>query len=75
MQGVDVLGPFGEGSRIETAIPFDLAVEDKRVEEHDVSDEEEPLLQTMKCRICQEDHIKNLGTPCARGGSLKVSFL
>ncbi|XP_010258346.1 PREDICTED: uncharacterized protein LOC104598128 [Nelumbo nucifera] len=74
MQGADVSGPSGEGSRAQTAVPSGPAVEDKRVEEHDVSDEEEPLLQTMECRICQEeDHIKNLETPCACSGSLKFA--
>lgn len=34
--------------------------------------EEEPLLQ-VECRICQEeDSIKNLESPCACTGSLKV---
>lgn len=41
--------------------------------ELEVSDEEQPLLQTVECRICQEeDNIKNLETPCACSGSLKV---
>jgi len=35
--------------------------------------EEEPLLQVVECRICQEeDIIKNLESPCACTGSLKV---
>ncbi|EAZ44714.1 hypothetical protein OsJ_29344 [Oryza sativa Japonica Group] len=34
--------------------------------------EEEPLLQLVECRICQEeDSIKNLESPCACTGSLK----
>lgn len=37
------------------------------------AEEEEPLIQVVECRICQEeDHIKNLETPCACSGSLKV---
>lgn len=40
------------------------------------SEEEEPLIQMVECRICQEeDHIKNLETPCACSGSLKVYLL
>lgn len=40
------------------------------------SGEEEPLIQMVECRICQEeDHIKNLETPCACSGSLKVCRL
>ena len=39
------------------------------------SEEEEPLILMVECRICQEeDHIKNLETPCACSGSLKVSL-
>ncbi|RRT51846.1 hypothetical protein B296_00049009 [Ensete ventricosum] len=47
---------------------------DKKVEEEDykVGEEEEPLIQMVDCRICQEeDHIKNLEAPCACSGSLK----
>ncbi|KAJ0975289.1 hypothetical protein J5N97_017254 [Dioscorea zingiberensis] len=48
----------------------DKAVEEKIV--IDDGDEEEPLIQTVECRICQEeDDIKNLETPCACSGSLK----
>uniref|UniRef100_A0A0E0M156 RING-CH-type domain-containing protein n=1 Tax=Oryza punctata TaxID=4537 RepID=A0A0E0M156_ORYPU len=36
--------------------------------------EEEPLLQMVECRICQEeDGIKNLESPCACTGSLKYA--
>lgn len=43
--------------------------EEERMDE----DDEEPLIQMAECRICQEeDHIKNLETPCACSGSLKV---
>lgn len=38
------------------------------------SEEEVPLIQMVECRICQEeDHIKNLETPCACSGSLKYA--
>lgn len=41
-----------------------------------VYDEQEPLIQNVECRICQEeDGIKNLETPCACNGSLKVSSI
>lgn len=47
----------------------------KEVEEYDVSNEEEPLIQSIECRICQEeDSVKNLEVPCACSGSLKVVF-
>lgn len=36
--------------------------------------EEEPLIQTAECRICQEeDSLKDLETPCACSGSLKYA--
>lgn len=48
----------------------------KEDEEFDVSGEDEPLIQSIECRICQEeDSIKNLEVPCACNGSLKVKFL
>ncbi|XP_068642806.1 uncharacterized protein [Aristolochia californica] len=38
------------------------------------SEEEEPLLQNVECRICQEeDDTKNLEIPCACSGSLKFA--
>ncbi|KAK6925015.1 Zinc finger, RING-CH-type [Dillenia turbinata] len=50
---------------------------DENLEEHSVcapNDEEEPLIQMVECRICQEeDHIKNLEIPCACSGSLKFA--
>lgn len=49
-------------------------VDSNEVAELDVSDEEEPLIQTVECRICQEeDSINNLETPCACSGSLKYA--
>ncbi|KAF3645078.1 hypothetical protein FXO37_21138 [Capsicum annuum] len=37
-------------------------------------DEEEPLLQTVECWICQEeDSLKNLEIPCGCSGSLKAN--
>ncbi|KAE8657430.1 PHD finger protein MALE STERILITY 1-like [Hibiscus syriacus] len=45
---------------------------DNKEEEVVSGDEEEPLIQSAECRICQdEDSIKNLETPCACSGSLK----
>ena len=44
------------------------------VVDRDGDDEEEPLIQMVECRICQEeDSVSNLETPCACSGSLKVS--
>ncbi|CAI0431485.1 unnamed protein product [Linum tenue] len=45
-----------------------------RVGEHDGCDEKEPLIQTVECRICQEeDSLVNLEVPCACSGSLKYA--
>ncbi|KAK8966018.1 hypothetical protein KSP40_PGU017438 [Platanthera guangdongensis] len=42
--------------------------------ESSVAEEAEPLIQLVECRICQEeDHIKNMETPCACSGSLKYA--
>ncbi|XP_042458420.1 uncharacterized protein LOC122042384 [Zingiber officinale] len=39
-----------------------------------IGDEEEPLIQSVDCRICQEeDHVENLEVPCACNGSLKYA--
>ncbi|CAM8982281.1 unnamed protein product [Rhodiola kirilowii] len=39
-----------------------------------LSDEEQPLIQSLECRICQEeDNIVNLEVPCACSGSLKFA--
>ena len=43
--------------------------------EYEESGEEEPLIQSIECRICQEeDTVKNLEVPCACSGSLKVLY-
>ena len=47
--------------------------EKQQLEEDEGLGEEEPLIQTAECRICQEeDSLKDLETPCACSGSLKV---
>ncbi|URD97046.1 zinc finger protein [Musa troglodytarum] len=52
----------------------DSIIEKDGKEESSVGEEEEPLLQIAECRICQEeDHIKNLETPCACSGSIKYA--
>ena len=72
MQEAEAAGSFGEGSS-QVSEPHACAIDVKEVEEHSSCDEEEPLIQTIECRICQEeDIIKNLETPCSCSGSLKV---
>lgn len=42
--------------------------------EYDSDGEKEPLIQSIECRICQEeDTIKDLEVPCACSGSLKFA--
>ncbi|KAK8587444.1 hypothetical protein V6N13_086431 [Hibiscus sabdariffa] len=54
--------------------PDVCAIDVGEVEGHDSCDEEEVLLQTVECRICQdEDRIKNLEAPCSCSGSLKFA--
>ena len=49
------------------------SVGDEGKKEYSGSEEEEPLIQMVECRICQEeDNVKNLEIPCACSGSLKV---
>ncbi|MQM21151.1 hypothetical protein Taro_054185 [Colocasia esculenta] len=51
------------------------SVSDERNVEIAIHEDEEPLIQSVECRICQEeDDIKHLDTPCACSGSLKVSI-
>jgi len=51
-------------------------VEQRHAEEGGLPDEEQPLLQAVECRICQEeDTMKNLEVPCACSGSLKVTII
>ncbi|KAL6178068.1 hypothetical protein ACLB2K_049588 [Fragaria x ananassa] len=50
------------------------AIDIKGAGENVVSEEEEPLIQTVECRICQEeDGVSNLEVPCACSGSLKYA--
>ena len=68
-QGAEVPG----SSLCYTNYPSTL-IDMKDVEECGGADEEEPLIQMVECRICQEeDSIQNLEIPCACSGSLKVT--
>ncbi|PSR96645.1 E3 ubiquitin ligase SUD1 [Actinidia chinensis var. chinensis] len=60
-------------SRCHTNYPSTL-IDMKDVEECGGADEEEPLIQMVECRICQEeDSIQSLEIPCACSGSLKFA--
>ncbi|XP_057949357.1 uncharacterized protein LOC131144631 [Malania oleifera] len=64
----------GGAPTADAAGPSSSAADDGRVEEHGAPDEEAPLLQTVECRICQEeDNVGNLETPCGCSGSLKYA--
>ncbi|KAF5730156.1 hypothetical protein HS088_TW20G00527 [Tripterygium wilfordii] len=75
LQTTEPVGSSDQGSSSRTTGPPECAIDVERVGKDDVSgDEEEPLLQTVECRICQEeDSIKNLETPCTCNGSLKFA--
>ncbi|CAA7035062.1 unnamed protein product [Microthlaspi erraticum] len=71
----------GESSRAHqgsTSLPtsksMDAKTDEDAREQDDVDDEEEPLIQSVECRICQEeDSVKNLESPCSCSGSLKYA--
>ncbi|KAK1552474.1 hypothetical protein Q3G72_017683 [Acer saccharum] len=74
LQGSETPISYGEGSSSRVADPPACVVDVKEVGEHGVSEEEEPLIQMVECRICQEeDSIKNLEVPCGCSGSLKFA--
>ena len=65
---------YNVGSSVSPSSQMNSSIVDERVYIND-GDEEEPLIQTVECRICQEeDDVKNLEAPCACSGSLKVYF-
>lgn len=78
-QGDEKSTSFGDstynvGSSVSPSSQMNSSIVEERVYIND-GDEEEPLIQTVECRICQEeDDIKNLEAPCACSGSLKVYF-
>ncbi|KAH9777836.1 RING-CH-type domain-containing protein [Citrus sinensis] len=74
MQGTESSASSEEGSSSHSVDSPACVISMKEAEEHDVSNEEEPLIQTVECRICQEeDSIKNLEVPCSCSGSLKYA--
>ncbi|KAJ7956400.1 RING/FYVE/PHD zinc finger superfamily protein [Quillaja saponaria] len=73
LQAKEDAGSSKQGSSSQISDPPTCAIDVNEVEERDAS-EEEPLLQLVECRICQEeDNIKNLEVPCACSGSLKFA--
>ncbi|PKA47107.1 E3 ubiquitin-protein ligase MARCH6 [Apostasia shenzhenica] len=63
-----------ERSASSQSVPLPSSGKDKEKDDQVVSEEDEPLIQLVECRICQEeDQIKNLETPCACSGSLKYA--
>uniref|UniRef100_A0A7N1A0Y2 RING-CH-type domain-containing protein n=1 Tax=Kalanchoe fedtschenkoi TaxID=63787 RepID=A0A7N1A0Y2_KALFE len=64
----------GESS---STLPYKISTSDTGIDDNgmgSLSDEEQPLIQTLECRICQEeDNINNLEVPCACSGSLKFA--
>ena len=73
LQGSETPGSSVEGSSSQSAELPTCAIDVKGVGEKAIAEEEEPLIQTVECRICQEeDSVKNLEVPCSCSGSLKV---
>lgn len=71
-QRVEAPGSSVEGSCSHVADPYSSAIDIE--EENGAAAEEESLIQTVECRICQEeDSIRNLEVPCACNGSLKFA--
>ncbi|EXB44691.1 E3 ubiquitin-protein ligase MARCH4 [Morus notabilis] len=75
MQGSDSSGSsLGSPCSQKTTEVSTCVVNVDGVEEQGMPGEEEPLIQTSECRICQEeDTLKNLEVPCACSGSLKFA--
>ncbi|XP_047329216.1 uncharacterized protein LOC124932603 [Impatiens glandulifera] len=66
--------PAGEGCSSHAPYPLSSVIDIKNVTDDHLDNEEEPLIQTVECRICQEeDTIQNLENPCACSGSLKYA--
>ncbi|KAL8141921.1 hypothetical protein V2J09_014953 [Rumex salicifolius] len=64
-QGAGVSVPSGGSPCNHAAESSSVVLED----ESGIHDEEQPLIQVLECRICQEeDSIKNLEAPCACSG-------
>lgn len=73
-QGFQATGTSKESSSSHTVDPSVSASTIDIKEDEEAGGEDEPLIQSVECRICQEeDSIKNLEIPCACNGSLKVS--
>ena len=60
-------------ARESTSSSFPIDIDEEG--DNSAGGEEEPLIQTVECRICQEeDSINNLEVPCSCNGSVKVSL-
>lgn len=74
-ESLEDFGTLGSSSREAVKIPMTSATFfASKGDENSVASEEDPLLQTLECRICQEeDSVENLESPCACSGSLKYA--
>ncbi|KAJ7978427.1 RING/FYVE/PHD zinc finger superfamily protein [Quillaja saponaria] len=73
LQVAEAQGSSKATSNSQISDPPTCVIDVNEVGERDAS-EEEPLLQAVECRICQEeDNVKNLEVPCACSGSLKFA--
>ncbi|CAN4086337.1 unnamed protein product [Withania somnifera] len=74
VKGSEDAGSSGGSSCSHTVGQSAYDTSNKKDEEPEAGGEDEPLLQTVECRICQEeDSPKNLEIPCSCNGSLKYA--
>ncbi|XP_022885187.1 uncharacterized protein LOC111401611 [Olea europaea var. sylvestris] len=74
LQGQEDVEFLGESSSSGTVNPSASVIAIKENKEKILADGGEPLLESMECRICQEeDSVKNLEIPCACSGTLKYA--
>ncbi|XP_074335694.1 endoribonuclease YSH1-like [Apium graveolens] len=73
LQKVDAPEPTqGSCSKVNGSSSFPINIDEEG--DNGAAGEEEPLIQTVECRICQEeDNIKNLEVPCSCNDSLKFA--
>ncbi|CAI9757540.1 unnamed protein product [Fraxinus pennsylvanica] len=74
LQGQEVVEFPDESYSSCTVDPTTSVISIKENKEKGVADEVDPLIESVECRICQEeDSVKNLETPCVCSGSLKYA--
>ncbi|CAH9145432.1 unnamed protein product [Cuscuta epithymum] len=74
LQSSEASRPSGSSSLSHNLDDQSALAIDIKEEDDDVLGEEEPLIQSVECRICQEeDAVNNMEVPCSCRGSLKFA--